>query len=152
MVKVNYDAFKTGTTKTGGIKKEICIKNNNINQIFQIDHQDQITLILLCVLLDPKMHVITKSIITEISTSYNWCEMQQDKNHGESDNDNYILCSKLWGNFKNILQFLKNNGGRWSNVLEQFVRTMFTCFSSPNILSQFSDQTIEPVFGLSPKT
>ena len=99
LIKINYDAFKTGTTTAGGNQKESCFKNNIINQILQIDHQDQISLILLRVLLDPKMHVITKSIITEISTSYNWCKMQQNNNHGESDNDNYILCNKLLVNF-----------------------------------------------------
>ena len=102
------------------------------------------------------MHVITKSIITEISTSYNWCKMQQNNHHGDcnnnNNNENNILCNKLVDNFKNILQFFKSNGGRWSNVSEQFVRTMFTGFSSPNILSQFTDETIESVFGLSSRS
>ena len=114
-------------------------------------------------LLNPAIQPVAKSVIMNIVKSDNWTETKigSDDNASSEINNNQCLSNDAKGlsnivmnNFKKLICHVKGTNGRWSNVAEQFIRTVFTAISGggSKTLDGFSDCVIEDVFGLTART
>ena len=153
---INHNAYvlfekkRTTDKKVNRLVEDLLPKINCSNRSFE-----QNSLLLYKTLLHPSMHEITKSVVTEISNSGTWDSMNKKDTTmittHQSEEERNFAC-KVVGNFKGVVDQLKGKKGRFSNLAEQFIRTVFTAFFSCNILKEFSDKVIQKSIGLSART
>ena len=117
-----------------------------------ITNEEQRQFTLLKVLLDPNMQTTTKSVVNEIISSPSWEKDDTKKDSKICNNQKHELAMKLLENMKDLIHKVKSKQGRWSNVSEQFVRTLFTGLFTEGALKGFSTQVIQDAFGLTRKS
>ena len=154
----------TNSTDKGERRKTSRSANKIVSSVLSCgDTKEQQCNALHAALLNPAIQPIAKSVIMNIVKSDNWTETKigSDPNANSEINKNQCtsndakgLSNFVMNNFKKLICHVKGTNGRWSNVAEQFIRTVFTAISGggSKTLDGFSDCVIEDVFGLTART
>ena len=144
---------------SNGKQKILRLKNEIIKFLTNTNDPELMSIALFKAMLDPKMQRTTKFVVDKISSSNNWkCQASEaitvecTSLHKEKQALSENLAANLVANFKDVVVSLKEKGGRWTNLAEQFVRTVFIAFAGNNVLDNVSDQVIEFAFGLTSRT